>query len=116
MTGDGLGLGNLTTSDPAFANGMTGKSTGNLDLNLNLNDPLPGSWDPPFGGNLIHGILKVAGTSPEIINSKLNEIKSSLGHPTLIVDIAAQSLPTSANSRVDSQVRPKAQGLNGREQ
>lgn len=110
LTGGGLDLGNLTTSDPAFAAGMA------TDGPKNLNDPAPASWDPLFNTTPIHGILKVAGSSPEIVNSKLDGIKSILGYPTIIADIAAQSLPTSANSRVDGQVRPKDQGLNGHEQ
>ncbi|ERF74220.1 hypothetical protein EPUS_03410 [Endocarpon pusillum Z07020] len=109
LTGRGLDLDNLTTSDPAFAAGMA------RDGPENLNDPAPTSWDPLFNASPIHGILKVAGHCQEIVNSKLDEIKKILGYPNIIADIAAQSLPTSANSRVDGQVRPKDQGLNGRE-
>lgn len=105
-----LNLDRLRKSDPAFAAGMA------TDGPKNLNDPPPGKWDPLFNTDPIHGILKVAGSSPEIVNSKLDDIKSILGHPTVIADIAAQSLPTSMNSRLDGQVRPKDQGLKGHEQ
>jgi hypothetical protein len=40
------------------------------------------------------------------VKTKLDRIKGLLGHPTVIADIAAQSLPASVNSRVDGQVRP----------
>jgi hypothetical protein len=103
-------LRDIKKSDPAFAAGMA------TDGPKNLNDPLPASWDPLFNTGLIHGILKVAGSSPEMVNSKLDRIKGILGHPIIIADIAAQSPSTSANSRVDGQVRPKDQGLKGREQ
>ena len=88
----------------------------------NLNDPPQTSWDPLFNTTTttsktpIHGVIKVAGSSLEIVNNKLTDIKNTLNYPTLIVDIAGNSLPTNDNSRVDGQVRPKSQGLNGHEQ
>ena len=97
-------------SDPAFAAGMA------VDGPKNLNDPPLAKWDPLFNTDPVHGILKVAGNSPEIVNSKLDDIKSILGHPTIIADIAAQSPPTTTNSRLDGQVRPRDQDLKGHEQ
>lgn len=108
MTGDGLNLDKLTQSDPAFAGGMAKDQE-------NLNDPASTSWDDLFKTpSLIHGILKVAGNSPEMVDTKLNAIKTILG--STIVDIPATSAPTTVKSRVDGQVRPKEQKLNGHEQ
>jgi hypothetical protein len=110
LGGDSLGLSKLKLSDPDFFDGMAKASK-------DLADPPKEQWDPLFNSTTpIHGVLKVAGGSPEMVDSKLNDIKSILGHPTLIVDIAGRSLPTTANSRVDGHVRPKDQGLNGHEQ
>ena len=87
-----------------------------IDGPKHLNDPPPSTWDPLFKIAPIHGLLKVAGNSPDIIERKLNDIKSVLGHPTVIKDIAGQSPPTNVNSRLDGQVRPLEQRLNGYEQ
>ena len=82
-----------------------------------LVDPPKDKWDPLFNSRTpIHGGLEVAGSSLEMVSSKFNDIKSILGHPTLIVDIPGRSLPTTANSRVKGHIRPKDQGLDGREQ
>ena len=81
-----------------------------------LNDPPPSKWDPLFNTVPIHGLLKVAGSSQEVINSKLQDLKSILGHGSVIADIAARSLPSSMDSRLDGQVRPREQGLKGHEQ
>ena len=86
-----------------------------IDGPKNLNDPLLDDWDPLFKQR-IHGLLKVAGSSPSMVEKKLDDIKSVLGHPTVIKDIAGQSPPTSVNSRVDGQVRPYENKMNGREQ
>lgn len=81
----------------------------------NLNDPLPDKWDDIFKTNIpIHGLLKVAGSSIEKVDEKLNAIKSVLG--STIVDIPATSAPTTVQSRIDGQVRPKEKNLNGHEQ
>ena len=87
-----------------------------VDGPKNLNDPPHSDWDPLFTVAPIHGLLKVAGNSLEIVESKLNDIKSVLGHPTIIKDIAGQSPPTSVNSRIDGHVRPREDHMNGREQ
>ena len=113
-----LSLDNLQNSDPAFFKGMAkdipkGKPK---DGPNELNDPPVAEWDPLFNTDPIHGLLKVAGNSQEIVDSRLGEIKSILGHPSIIADIAGQSLPTSTNSRLDGHVRPKEQRLNGHEQ
>ena len=80
-----------------------------------LNDPPHDDWDPLFKQR-IHGLLKVAGSSHSMIEKKLDDIKSVLGHPTVIKDIAGQSPPTSVDSRVDGQVRPYKSKMNGHEQ
>ena len=113
-----LSLNNLQNFDSAFFKGMAkdilkGKPK---DGPNELNDLPVAEWDPLFNTDPIHGLLKVAGNSQEIVNSKLGEIKSILGHPSNIADIAGQSLPTSTNSRVDGHVRPKEQRLSGHEQ
>ena len=87
-----------------------------LDGPKNLNDPLPTHWDDLFNGDPIHGLLKVAGSNPSVIESKLNDIKSVLGHPIVINDIDGESAPTSVKSRVDGHVRPWKTKMNGREQ
>ena len=110
MTGHSLSLNNLKLSDPAFDMGMA------IDGPRNLNDPPHSTWDPLFNIAPIHGLLKVAGNCTDIIESKLNDIKSILGHPTVIKDIAGQSPPTSVDSRLDGQVRPWEQRMNGHEQ
>ena len=86
-----------------------------VDGPKSLNDPPLSDWDPLFK-HRIHGLLKVAGSSPSMIEKKLEGIKSVLGHPTIIKDIAGQSPPTSLNSRVDGKVRPYKHQMNGREQ
>ena len=110
MTGQSLGLNNLKLSDPAFDNGMA------FDGPRNLNDPPHSKWDPLFTKSPIHGLLKVAGNSPVMVETKLKEIKSILGYPNNIKDIAGHSPPTIENSRLDGQVRPLDQHLNGHEQ
>ena len=81
----------------------------------NLNDPPVSDWDPLFK-HRIHGLLKVAGSSPSMVKQKLDDIKNVLGYPTVIQDVAGQSPPTSVDSIVDGQVRPYKEKMNGREQ
>lgn len=87
-----------------------------MDGPNNLNDPPSSTWDPLFNIATIHGLLKVAGSSRDMIERKLNDIKSILGHPTVIKDIPGQSPPTNVNSRLDGHVRPWVQHKNGLEQ
>ena len=72
----------------------------------NLNDPLVKEWDPLFRKKTIHGLLKVAGSSPEIVKKELDDIKSILGYPNVIIDIDGNSLPTKANSMLEGNTRP----------
>lgn len=81
-----------------------------------LFDPPAADWDPLFNTTPIHGILKIAAESQESVDSKMDDIKRILGHPNVIADIPASSLPTAQNSRLDGQVRPKEEGLKGHEQ
>ena len=114
LGGTGLELAKLEESDPAFYLGMA------KDGPDSLNDPIVKNWDPLFqhtSSDTMHGLLKVAGSDPAIINAKLHSIKTDLGYSSGIIgEIAGQSLPTTKNSRVDGQVRPKEKKLNGREQ
>ena len=100
----------MRLSDPAFDKGMR------FDGPENLNDPPYTSWDPVFRSAPIHGLLKVSGSNLDIVESKLNELKSVLGHSTVIKDIAGQSPQTSVKSRLDGQVRPLKDRKNGFEQ
>ena len=86
------------------------------DGEKNLNDPPKDKWDPLFKSNPIHGILKVAGESPETIQKKLDEVKGILGYPHVIADIPAQSPPANVDSRLDGRLRPREKGLQGHEQ
>ena len=103
---ESLELDILEDSDPAFFGGMAAD---------NLNDPRSNDprIDPLFKDtSVIHGIIKIAANSSDLaksqtlVNSQLDAIKKILGHPTIIADIPARSLPSTANSRVDGQVRP----------
>ncbi|KAL9045577.1 MAG: hypothetical protein Q9214_001401 [Letrouitia sp. 1 TL-2023] len=117
LTAGALGLNQLTASDrgsdrgsdPAFAAGMAAEDK--------LNDPPVARWDPLFKATTpVHGVIKVAGSDPDMVNSRLVLIQLILKLGTLITDIAGQSPPTSVSSRIDGQVRPKDKGLNGHEQ
>ena len=72
----------------------------------NLNDPPVDNWDPLFKKTTIHGLLKVAGSSPKLINDELDHIKRILGHPYVIKDIDGNSLPTTTNSQLEGNTRP----------
>ena len=96
-----LSLDKLKKSDHAFARGMT------KDGPAELNDPPADQWDSLFNTNPIHGILKVAGKSPETVANKLDVIKAILGHGTVITDIEAES-------KLDGKLRPDL--LKGHEQ
>ena len=52
-----------------------------------LNDPEQSKWDSLFNVVPIHGLLKMAGSSSEEVESKLNDIKTILGYPTVIKEI-----------------------------
>lgn len=101
-------MGKVNISDPAFAGGMA--------KDQNLNDPNSDEWDDLFKTPaLIHGLLKVAGSSSDMVETKLNTIKTILAGT--VADIPAKSPPTTVNSRIDGQVRPKEPiKLNGHEQ
>ncbi|EXJ62099.1 hypothetical protein A1O7_02532 [Cladophialophora yegresii CBS 114405] len=108
LGGDDLKLAKIKISDPAFFLGMKQEDPSKM------HDPPLEEWHPLFGQD-IHGLLKIAGSDPAIINTKLHNIKAILGHGTVINDIVYSSEPTTENSRVDGQVRPKDKQLNGRE-
>jgi hypothetical protein len=56
-----------------------------------LSDPRT-DLDPPFDQHVvIHGLLKVAGSSPEMVDRRLEEIKTALKHGTVINDVARTS-------------------------
>ena len=86
-----------------------------------FNDPPATSWEPPFQQTIpppkttpIHGVIKVAGSDPNIVNDKLVGIQVALQRNTKGALI--QDLPGVVGSRIDGQVRPKELSLNGREQ
>ena len=86
-----------------------------------LNDPPANDWEPPFQRKTstpntipIHGVIKVAGSDPKIVNDKLLGIQIALQRGTKGALI--QDLPGSGKSKIDGQVRPEAKKLNGREQ
>ena len=100
---DALELARIGISDKAFAKGMA--------ADKNLNDPLPSGWEFPFNttspaSSRIHGVFKVAGNTPTIVEEHLQRIKNLLGGT--IVDVASQ------DSRVFGKVRDGVQ--KGREQ
>ncbi len=79
MKSDELELSRIGTSDKAFALSMADDP--------NLNDPLPSEWDDPFKTRPpIHGVFKVAGNKPTIVEEHLKRIKTILG--ATIVDAA----------------------------
>ena len=80
----------------------------------NMNDPPVEKWDPLFKGSTIHGLLKVAGSSPEIVNKKLDHMKQILGFPHVIRDIEGKSSPSTTDSKVEGDTRPGKE--HGREQ
>ena len=91
-----LELTKIETSDKAFSAGMP------ADKNV-LNDPAKEDWESPFKEDNIHGVLKVAGNTPEQVTAKLNAIKGILGD-------------SASGSNVEGKVRPKDLKLNGHEQ
>ncbi|KAL9614441.1 MAG: hypothetical protein Q9167_001044 [Letrouitia subvulpina] len=95
-----LDLRNLKLSDPIFDMGMR------EDGPNNLNDPPVDDWDPLFRKTTIHGLLKVAGSSPEIVNNELDHVKRILGYPYIIKDIDGNSPPTKTNSKLEGNTRP----------
>ena len=103
-----LDLKYLKLSDPIFDMGMK------EDGPDNLNDPKVDDWDPLFNNLTLHGLLKVAGSSPEMVNEKLNHLKRILDHPHVIKDINGNSPPTTANSMLEGNTRPGKE--HGREQ
>jgi hypothetical protein len=99
-------------TDPAFFGGM--------EKDGSLNDT-PTDWDPLFRNNTttnpIHGVLKVAGSSPTQVKQKLEDIKSDLGYSnTIIKGVSGISLPSDTPSIIEGEVRPRALKLNGKEQ
>ena len=72
----------------------------------NLNDPPLNEWDPLFNKTTIHGLLKVAGSNPILINDELDHVKRILGYPYVIKDIDGNSPPTITNSKLEGNTRP----------
>jgi hypothetical protein len=66
-------------TDPAFGGGMKSDSR--------LNDPTT-DLDPLFANtDAIHGMLKVAGSCSQDVETRLEEIQVALGRGTLISDV-----------------------------
>ena len=74
----------------------------------NLNDPPVDEWDSLFKTTTIHGLLKVAGSSPKIVDDELSRIKDILGYgyPHVIKDIEGHSPPTNTKSKIEGNTRP----------
>ncbi|KAK0642165.1 hypothetical protein B0T16DRAFT_449408 [Cercophora newfieldiana] len=95
----------LEKSDPAFYTGMK------KDGPKSLFDPPVTRWDPLFQAN-IHGVLKVAGSDKDQVESRLKQLKEALGYDSgVIVDIPARSPPTDALSRVDGAAEKRSERL-----
>lgn len=95
-----LDLKHLKLSDPIFDVGMT------EDGPNNLNDPPVDEWDSLFRTTTIHGLLKVAGSSLQIVDDELSHIKRILGYPYFIKDIEGNSPPTNTKSKLEGHTRP----------
>ncbi|KAK1750992.1 Dyp-type peroxidase [Echria macrotheca] len=76
-----LDLEKVGITDPAFSIGM--KADG-----PDLNDPTTTTEpdDPLANPDTIHGLLKVAGSSDDLVNERLKKIKDALQHGTVIND------------------------------
>ncbi|KAK4450966.1 Dyp-type peroxidase [Podospora aff. communis PSN243] len=77
-TDDILELGVVESTDPAFSRGMKEDGTSLHDSTI---------VDAPFDSpNLvIHGLLKVAGNSPQMVNDLLEKIKKALNHDKKVI-------------------------------
>ncbi|KAK5657380.1 hypothetical protein OQA88_2950 [Cercophora sp. LCS_1] len=80
-------------TDPSFASGMR--------LDIRLNDPTTGLDSLFADTQVIHGMLKVAGSCIQDVDQRLQDIKISLGHETgLISDV-----PGGIEGRLDGATR-----------
>ncbi|KAK4182345.1 Dyp-type peroxidase [Podospora australis] len=90
---DDLWLDDIKATDPAFCRGM--RSDGPA-----LNDPTT-KLNPLFSDpNVIHGLLKVAGSSKETVEERLKEIQLDLQRGTVITDV-----PGGFEGRLDGATR-----------
>lgn len=85
----------------------------------NLEDPDRETWDPLFRKKPekkeIHGLLKIAGSSMEEINTRLGDIQNVLGYPNVISPVIDGTSDASNEvSRINGQTRPE--GDRGKEQ
>ncbi|KAK3345917.1 hypothetical protein B0T25DRAFT_505989 [Lasiosphaeria hispida] len=90
-----LGLKKILKTDPAFSQGM-GLDSGVLSDRTTDLDPL---FAHPDG---IHGLLKVAGSSEDMVGKRLKTIQDALGWGTVIKDV-----PGGTAGRVDGATRDK---------
>jgi hypothetical protein len=79
---DNLELEAVAKTDPAFSKGMKADSS-------DLSDPDPAVVDALFDKpNAVHGLLKVAGSSPQMVGGLLEKIKKALHHDSkVIIDV-----------------------------
>jgi len=90
-----LGLFSLTKTDPAFSVGMAADD---------LNDPTT-DLDPLLSKpQEIHGLLKIAGSSPKMVDSLLDKLKKALQHDKNVI----QDVSGGNKSRIDGAVREGA--------
>ncbi|ERF69422.1 hypothetical protein EPUS_05967 [Endocarpon pusillum Z07020] len=94
-----LGLLDIEDTDPAFVAGMSSDK-----VRTTLNDPATKKWDVLFQSTKIHGLLKIAGSSPEMVKERLMRIQVTLKHGEAIEDAA----PT--DSQVVGWTRPNDRG------
>ena len=103
-----MDLSNLDGTDPAFSKGMASEDTQKI-----LRDPKHTDWELLFRlpeKVIIHGMLKVAGSSKDDVEIHLSAIKSVLKHGTALKDALQNQPPTPMDSRVDGWTRPNDRG------
>lgn len=89
----------INATDPAFTAGMSSE-----DIRILLKDSTTNKWDAPFQSTKIHGLLKIGGSSPEMVKERLTKIQALLQYGEAIEDAA----PT--DSQVVGWTRPNDRG------
>jgi len=73
-----------------------------------LNDPPLSSLEPLFRKpGEIHGLLKVAGSSPTEVDDLLGKIQTILKRGTVIQNVQGELPSTTSDSRIDGWTRPE---------
>ena len=97
----------LGSTDPHFASGMTSPEVRKL-----LNDPTSAStFDKLFqSDDRIHGLLKVAGSTKEVVDQHLRSIQDVLRHNRAIKDALITSSQDPMGPPLDGWTRPNDRG------